>query len=195
MLFMQLIRGLLQYNIGEQLEPTVARPPSPAQGRRPSMELSTVIARQAQASAASVRVELAIELDLVNVTVEILKEDEQKLSRVDFLRSKFTFNNSSDGTRDIDLASQEILVSDIRFPPSSSIPQESSSNKINVFSNILQHSTTMDATKVIFHNFIQQISSTLILIIFSFKIHYLFRMPVKVNVQEPLHLHSSHLQS
>ena len=109
------------------------------------MELTTAPTRKGSVSSAPARLELAIELDLLNVTVEILRENDQKLSRVDFLRSKFTFQNFSDGTRDIDLASQEILISDIRFSPATSSDEPDGGTK-NVFTNILQQSNIADTT-------------------------------------------------
>jgi len=124
---------LLQYNIGEKVE-TNAQISSPQRKRRQSIDG----AKGGPGNVPTSKLDLAIELDLLNVTVEVVKEDGSKLSRIDFVKSKFTFQNYSDGTRDVDLASQEILICDVRFTPRGG--QDSDSAK-NVFTNILQQSS------------------------------------------------------
>lgn len=114
----RLVRGLLQYNIGEPLEPL-------EQFNIPYRTSSAANQRQNVRS----RLELGIELELVNVILEVLKDEDYHLSRIDFLKSKFTFQSNSDGTKDVDLASQEILICDIRLDPAK-----------NCFKNILQQS-------------------------------------------------------
>ena len=63
---------------------------------------------------------------------------------MDFIKSKFTFQNNSDGTKDVDLASQEILICDSRFSANSSGVAPTYKNVVtaeNVFTNILQQSS------------------------------------------------------
>jgi hypothetical protein len=111
-------------------------PVTPVRKRRTSLDLDS--SANPRANASSSKLDLAIDLDLVNVTVEIVREGGSQLSRVDFMKSKFTFQNYSDGTRDVGLVSQEILICDARFPPSGS---ETLKSHTNVFTNILQQSS------------------------------------------------------
>lgn len=124
------MRGLLQYNIGEHIDHAES-----------NLLPSGHIALPTRANIRS-KLELGIELDLVNVILEVLKDEDSHLSRIDFLKSKFTFQNNSDGTKDVDLASQEILISDIRREDEfsgTSVAGEVKFTK-NCFKNILQQS-------------------------------------------------------
>ena len=65
---------------------------------------------------------LSINLDLDNVTLEMekIEENESKktktpLACVNFIKSRLSFDSYSDKSRDVDLVSQEILISDTRF--------------------------------------------------------------------------------
>jgi len=121
----QLIRGLLAYNIGEQIE-------TPESFTKKPQPKYTIARRLSDGqNNPSVRVELTIEIELVNVTLDVIKEEGERLSRIDFIKSKFTFQSSSDGTKDTDLASQEILITDTRFDGDPSK---------NIFTRILQQS-------------------------------------------------------
>ena len=112
---------------------------SPQRKRRHSLDNSTnVKGAGVSTNVPTSKLELAIELDLVNITREVLKQNGSQLSRIDFVKSKFTFQNYSDGTRDVDLASQEILICDARFTPRS---EEGGHAAKNVFTNILQQSS------------------------------------------------------
>jgi vacuolar protein sorting-associated protein 13D len=124
---------LIAYNIGEYIEPNGVPPPYVRHRRSLSQKLS-----HDSSSSTHCKVELTVELDLVNVTLEVLKESVgSKLSRIDFIKSVFTFQNNSDGTKDVDLASQEILICDTRFDDDDNVEVE---GKKNIFKNILQQS-------------------------------------------------------
>lgn len=71
-----------------------------------------------------------LQLDLINVTLEFL--DTGPLAKVNFIKSKLTYESASNNTLDVDLVSREILVSDTRFQ---NWPLDA---KPNVFTNILQ---------------------------------------------------------
>ncbi|CAG7684383.1 unnamed protein product [Allacma fusca] len=145
----KLVRGLLEFNIGEKLESQENGVSTPMRTRVSSMSggiVSDSVSLSGSVPPAT-RKELVIELDLVNVTLELIKDTGTRLSRVDFIKSKFTFQNNSDGTRDVDLASQEILISDARFKNDfgdscSSMPTyKNIVTAENVFTNILQQSS------------------------------------------------------
>ncbi|CAH1798376.1 unnamed protein product [Owenia fusiformis] len=123
----QLVRGILDHNLGEPLE----------EFRRPMMshlqdtQIQTVLS-------GDVWKVVSMTLDLVNVTVELLVAHEQdgcpeaSLAQLDFKASKLSFESFSNQSKDIDLVSHEILAHDTRYrdAPANSRP--------NVFSNILQ---------------------------------------------------------
>ena len=64
---------------------------------------------------------VSLEIQLTNVTVELLtsctlpSHSQQSLARLDFIRSRFSFESFSDQSKDVDLVSHEIVVSDTRF--------------------------------------------------------------------------------
>ena len=64
---------------------------------------------------------MKINIDLVNVTVELLVAHEApgcpetSLARLDFNKSRLMYESYSDGSKDIDLVSHEILVHDTRY--------------------------------------------------------------------------------
>ena len=64
---------------------------------------------------------ISLVIQLHNVTVELLtshatpKQSQQSLARLDFIRSRLSFESYSDQSKDIDLVSHEIVVSDTRF--------------------------------------------------------------------------------
>ncbi|KAG8229492.1 hypothetical protein J437_LFUL010067 [Ladona fulva] len=88
---------------------------------------------------------LAISLDLVNVSIKlqhshgttmedssIRRTPKTSLACVDFIKSRLLLEILSDGSRDVDLVSQEILITDTRYQ------DEPVNKRSNVFANILQ---------------------------------------------------------
>ncbi|XP_047493790.1 vacuolar protein sorting-associated protein 13D-like isoform X6 [Penaeus chinensis] len=120
------IRGLLMYNFGEPL-------PSP-----PPIYLYQTQPQQTWFDLGSVWTSLTIILNLDNVTLELENLEEESvqetkpLACVNFISSRLTFESFSDQTKDVDLVSQEILISDTRFE---NFPVNKRSN---IFTNILQ---------------------------------------------------------
>ncbi|KAK7083456.1 hypothetical protein SK128_002186, partial [Halocaridina rubra] len=111
----KLIRGLLMYNLGEPLPP----PPS-----SPGYLYQTQQSQQSDFLKSSPWTSLNIILNLDNVTVELENLDEDKvdirkqctpLACINFIKSRLTFESFSDESKDVDLVSQEILLSDTRF--------------------------------------------------------------------------------
>lgn len=138
----QLIRGLLAHNIGENIglgeDPVI---PAYQHGKLNSSRSSNG-RRGSGGSFGHTKIDLNIQLDLVNVRLEVLKHTGDRLGRVDFIKSKFTFQSNTDGSKDVDLASQEILICDSRFEDKKDDKDTESSEFFNIFTNILQQSVT-----------------------------------------------------
>ncbi|XP_054721064.1 intermembrane lipid transfer protein VPS13D-like [Uloborus diversus] len=81
---------------------------------------------------------LAIHMDLVNVSLEVIrdgianKQCECSLAKFDFIKSRLCYESFSDNSKDIDLVSNMVQVSDIRFKDAPV------NNRPNVFTKILQ---------------------------------------------------------
>ena len=60
------------------------------------------------------------------------RPEESALARIDFFKSRLVFESFSDGSRDVDLVSREILLSDLRFVDCPA------NKRANVFSQILR---------------------------------------------------------
>ncbi|XP_076064677.1 vacuolar protein sorting 13D isoform X4 [Oratosquilla oratoria] len=129
----KLIRGLLAHNLGEPL-PNPPMPFYPYQSQTDSQDTYPT---------SVVWTSLNIHFDLDNVTLELenLNDNNETnsvgkktspLACVNFIKSRLIYESFSDGSKDVDLVSQEILISDTRFE---GFPVN---KKSNVFTNILQ---------------------------------------------------------
>ncbi|CAH3878880.1 unnamed protein product [Pieris brassicae] len=110
----QLIRGVLAHNLGEACSELAAVPepaPKPPRGARRTWSLR---------------------LELQNVQVELRRPSAPPLACVHFIRSRLLVDTYSDTSQDVDLVSQEILVSDSRYG------SEPANRRGNVFSRIVQ---------------------------------------------------------
>ncbi|XP_046414322.1 vacuolar protein sorting-associated protein 13D isoform X1 [Neodiprion fabricii] len=119
-----LIRGLLSYNIGESLDDL-----------RLLMEdlNNDEYFNNMEDTSEKVWTKSCISLELVNVTVALHPNHGlAALACVNFIKSRLTLDSLSDGSQDIDLVSQEILVTDTRFQ------DEPVNHRSNVFTSILQ---------------------------------------------------------
>lgn len=80
---------------------------------------------------------MSINLDLEDVAVSLKWNDSpspterKSLACINFIKSCLKIDSFTDGSQDIDLVSQEILITDSRFT-------KSSTNRANVFTKILQ---------------------------------------------------------
>ena len=134
----KLIRGLLQYNLGEDLsklhkqQSQLHHPHLPAYATIRSNPLDE-----------DVYTTLSIVFDLDNVTVEAFVENSspdnvasaeplKPLACVNLIKSRLLYQSNSEGGKDVDLVSQEILMHDTRYQ---SCPVN---KRPNVFTNILQ---------------------------------------------------------
>ncbi|CAB3365707.1 Hypothetical predicted protein [Cloeon dipterum] len=115
----QLVKGLLMYNIGENLDDLdYLLTPTPC------IKFTT-----ASSMEDLVWVCTCLKLDLVDVHV-VLQQPEP-LALINFIKCRLVVESRSDGARDIDLVSKEILLSDKRFCT------EPVNKRPNIFNNIL----------------------------------------------------------
>lgn len=120
-----LIRGLLSYNISENLDDLRLL----VQDLNHTMEYTIA----AVENRANTWTRSCITLELVNVTVKLHpSHDISALACINFIKSRLTLESLSDGSQDIDLVSQEILITDTRFQ------NEPADRQCNVFTRILQ---------------------------------------------------------
>ncbi|GFN93642.1 vacuolar protein sorting-associated protein 13d, partial [Plakobranchus ocellatus] len=126
----QLIRGLLNHNLGEKLEEFQRPPLSHLQNPK----IQTVLSGKPWKV-------ISLTIDLRNVTVELLQahsvelgSPEHSLARLDFIRSQLSFTSYSHQLREVDLVSNQIRIDDTRFK------NEPVNSRPNVFSSILQPS-------------------------------------------------------
>lgn len=56
-----------------------------------------------------------MKLELVDVSVCLVPTEFYELACINFIKSSLTVDNFSNRTQDIDLVSQEILITDIRY--------------------------------------------------------------------------------
>ncbi|XP_054285267.1 intermembrane lipid transfer protein VPS13D-like [Macrosteles quadrilineatus] len=112
----KLIKGLLSYNIGECIDDLTPR------------ETATA---PMQEEVNNAWLWNSIHLELVDVSV-CLRRGHQTLACINFVKSHLNVDSYSDATQDVDLVSQEILITDTRFL------DEPANKRSNIFTNILQ---------------------------------------------------------
>nr|XP_002733622.2 PREDICTED: vacuolar protein sorting-associated protein 13D-like [Saccoglossus kowalevskii] len=121
-----LIKGFLDKNLGEPLEEF--EKPVTSYCEEPVGQ--TILSGRAWPN-------ISMTIDLVNVSVELLKNHEQKnvneasLARIDFIKSKFSYESFSDQSKTVDLVSHAIVAHDTRYQDK---PEDS---RPNVFLEIL----------------------------------------------------------
>ncbi|XP_031630682.1 vacuolar protein sorting-associated protein 13D isoform X2 [Contarinia nasturtii] len=125
----QLVRGFLQNNLGEPLDDLdVVQPQNITDSR---FSLSTENFMRTDLHESSLWTSMSITLDLQDVSVRLQvpksrglsnlmydpDETDAPLACINFIKSSLKIDQFSDGSQDIDLVSQEILVTDTRFTP------------------------------------------------------------------------------
>ena len=107
----KLLRGLLAQNIGEQVEAHEATAAAAANMAAAFIvrnnELETVLTGRLWKN-------VGIRLDLLNVGIELMDGDASSLAHFSFERSSLVFESNSDGSKLVDLVSNEILIVDRR---------------------------------------------------------------------------------
>ncbi|XP_058265239.1 intermembrane lipid transfer protein VPS13D isoform X4 [Hemibagrus wyckioides] len=126
----QLVRGLLEQNLGEPVEEFLR----PYNLQDPSTY--TVLS-------GDVYTGLSFLVDMMNVSLELLdgpksSGHKQSLARFDFMKSKLLFESFSDGSKSVNLVSHSLLAYDTRYNESN----KATEGKHNVFDCILQPSRT-----------------------------------------------------
>ncbi|KAF4525446.1 hypothetical protein B566_EDAN016234 [Ephemera danica] len=124
----KLIRGFLAQNLGENLDDI--------EDLLPVQSGPTKVDSQYQLDL--VWVLNCLKLDLHNVAVDLKDAEKEPLACINFIKCRLVIESRSDGSRDIDLVSKEILISDTRFI------NQPVNKRTNVFTNILQ---PVDITK------------------------------------------------
>ena len=123
----KLIRGFLAFNLGEPMEnmeddsETILRVPATA-SEADSLWTTTFMDMELQ----------NVTVDLVNCHEMLPQQQLSGLARINFIKSRLVYESFSDFSKDVDLVSQEILLTDTRF---SDLPVN---QRANVFSCILQ---------------------------------------------------------
>ncbi|XP_026189006.1 vacuolar protein sorting-associated protein 13D isoform X2 [Mastacembelus armatus] len=130
----QLIRGLLENNLGESVEEFLR----PYNLQDPSTY--TVLS-------GDVYTTLSFLVDMMDVSLELLdspKTSDHKcsLARFDFMKSKLLFENFSNGSKSINLVSHSLLAHDTRYTGPNESTAGADGPKHNVFDCVLQPSKT-----------------------------------------------------
>ena len=112
----KLVRGLLAFNLGEQLDWL----------QRPVPQLKPTVWST-----------LKLRLDLVNVALALKMNDGEPFASVEFIDSRLVYESNSNGSRDIDLVSQQVLLKD-----TVGSRNDVHATKRNVFTQILQPVTS-----------------------------------------------------
>ncbi|XP_055907883.1 intermembrane lipid transfer protein Vps13D isoform X2 [Eupeodes corollae] len=133
----KLVRGFLAYNLGENIDDIYNNYSfSLAESRMNITSMEQV--QQLTIPDKIVWNNLSINLDLEDVSVLLnsrsddRQHEDQPLACINFIKSWLKIDSYSDASQDIDLVSQEILITDSRFQRSSREAPK------NVFTNILQ---------------------------------------------------------
>nr|XP_033942121.1 vacuolar protein sorting-associated protein 13D [Pseudochaenichthys georgianus] len=130
----QLIRGLLENNLGEPFEDFLR----PYNLQDPSSY--TVLSGDVYTS-------MSFLVDMMDVSLELLDspthtEDGRSLARFDFMKSKLLFESFSNGSKSVNLVSHSLLAYDTRCKGPNKSPGRAAGGRHNVFDCILQPSKT-----------------------------------------------------
>ncbi|XP_023192292.1 vacuolar protein sorting-associated protein 13D isoform X1 [Xiphophorus maculatus] len=127
----QLIRGILENNLGEPVEEFLR----PYNLQHPSSY--TVLS-------GVVFTNLSFLVDMTDVSLELLDsptsaDNRNSLARLDFVKSKVLFESFSDGSKSVNLVSHSLLANDTRFTGTT---KSNENSRCNVFDCVLQPSKT-----------------------------------------------------
>ncbi|XP_063738866.1 LOW QUALITY PROTEIN: intermembrane lipid transfer protein VPS13D [Eleginops maclovinus] len=130
----QLIRGLLENNLGEPFEDFLR----PYNLQDPSSY--TVLSGDVYTS-------MSFLVDMMDVSLELLDspthtEHKRSLARFDFMKSKLLFESFSNGSKSVNLVSHSLLAYDTRCNGPNTSPGGAAGGRHNVFDCILQPSKT-----------------------------------------------------
>lgn len=160
----QLVRGFLQYNLGEVLDDIIVIGGEVIDenitGSRFSLSDEFKVAADTDSSSVWTSMSITLDLQDVSVRLQVPSTDtaaapshnqfshvfegghQTSLACINFIKSTLKIDMLSDGSQDIDLVSQEILVTDSRFAGGSGSHDDADADGVdrqkNVFTNILQ---------------------------------------------------------
>lgn len=120
----KLIRGLLSFNLGENLNYL----------KIDTSAVSTPVSPTAKDFKPAVWSTLKLRIDLVNVVLEVKESRVGTLSTIKFIDSRLIYESNSDGSKDVDLVSQQVVLRDTRYDSTTSTTR---GRKKNVFTQIL----------------------------------------------------------
>uniref|UniRef100_A0A0P6FFD1 Vacuolar protein sorting-associated protein 13D n=1 Tax=Daphnia magna TaxID=35525 RepID=A0A0P6FFD1_9CRUS len=120
----KLVRGLLAFNLGEPVDFLHSDQPPP-----------TSPIQLPDDSKPPMWAKLKIHIDLVDVMLEVKDSRIGAFSTIKFIDSRLVYESNSDGSKDVDLVSQQVVIRDTRYDASSATH---SATKKNVFTQILE---------------------------------------------------------
>lgn len=150
----QLVRGFLSYNLGECIDDLNVEATYNNSDSRSNLLAEVIVCELSGHSATKLNrffflfvqkiadkrvwTNMSITLDLQDVSVQLtdsdsITNDPSPLARINFIKSSLKIDSFSDGSQDIDLVSQEILVIDSRCANANDADRPK-----NAFTNILQ---------------------------------------------------------
>ncbi|PWA29481.1 hypothetical protein CCH79_00017108 [Gambusia affinis] len=144
----QLIRGILENNLGEPVEeflrPYNLQHPSSYVRKPAATHLCFPLDKQSTVLSGVVFTNLSFLMDMTDVSLELLDspisaDNRNSLARFDFVKSKVLFESLSDGSKSVNLVSHSLLANDTRFTETT---KSSENSRCNVFDCILQASKT-----------------------------------------------------
>lgn len=121
----KLVRGLLTFNLGEPIDFLYPNQPPLATSMQTPKD-----------SKPPIWPKIKLRIDLVNVILEVKDSRIGPFSTIKFIDSRLVYESNSDGSKDIDLVSQQVVVRDTRYDGKSSTCP--STMKRNVFTQILE---------------------------------------------------------
>ena len=124
----KLIRGLLSFNLGEPLDFLQL-----VNQRTIVVDGTSLASTPSVDGSDPVWPSLKLRIDLVNVVLEVKDSKTGPLATTKFIDSRLVYESFSDGSKDVDLVSQQVVVRDTRYDHCAS-----SSRKKNVFACILE---------------------------------------------------------
>ena len=133
----KLIRGLLAFNLGEPIDIDT------------SDDLDMMF-QPPPSNNEALWTTTFMDMELQNVTVDLVnhhelppQQQQSGLARINFIKSRLVYESFSDFSKDVDLVSQEILLTDTRF---TGLP---ANQRANVFSCILQPMTVEERNSIL----------------------------------------------
>lgn len=184
----QLVRGFLQYNLGEPLDDFNMISIENITDSRYSLSNENILKDDEIENETNLWTSMSITLDLqdvsvrlqvpthaakLNIDIGLNDEHETSLACINFIKSSLKIDMFSDGSQDVDLVSQEILVTDSRYSTNETKEEIHSNKNKNVFTNILQPikwKTSVDSVQAEVHSRRRQDNSKYIILLNNMRV-------------------------